>query len=82
MDNISIRTYYVLMIYEPCCLFTLFAGPVASITELTDFIAAAQMAKTESVFFEEEVFTLLDNVFLITLLNNGCGKMGRSSQFR
>lgn len=29
-------------------------GPEASIAELTDFICAAQMAKTEDVFFEEE----------------------------
>ncbi|KAK9052408.1 hypothetical protein SSX86_029037 [Deinandra increscens subsp. villosa] len=29
-------------------------GPEASIAELTDFICAAQMAKTEAVFFEEE----------------------------
>ncbi|CAI9260926.1 unnamed protein product [Lactuca saligna] len=29
-------------------------GPEASIVELTDFICAAQMAKTEDVFFEEE----------------------------
>lgn len=29
-------------------------GPGASIVELTDFICAAQMAKTEDVFFEEE----------------------------
>lgn len=29
-------------------------GPEASIVELTDFICAAQMAKTEAVFFEEE----------------------------
>lgn len=29
-------------------------GPEASIAELTDFISAAQMAKTEDVFFEEE----------------------------
>ncbi|KAL7609929.1 hypothetical protein Lser_V15G13203 [Lactuca serriola] len=29
-------------------------GPEASIVELTDFICAAQMAKTEAVFFEDE----------------------------
>ncbi|XP_024974277.1 DNA (cytosine-5)-methyltransferase DRM2-like [Cynara cardunculus var. scolymus] len=29
-------------------------GPEATIAELTDFIGAAQMAKTEDVFFEEE----------------------------
>nr|XP_043606390.1 DNA (cytosine-5)-methyltransferase DRM2-like [Erigeron canadensis] len=29
-------------------------GPEASITELTDFILAAQMAKTEDVFYEDE----------------------------
>ncbi|KAJ0754534.1 putative DNA (cytosine-5-)-methyltransferase [Helianthus annuus] len=36
-------------------------GPDASIAELTDMIYAAQMAKADTVFFEEEVFTFLDD---------------------
>ncbi|GKF45793.1 hypothetical protein Tco_0135595, partial [Tanacetum coccineum] len=56
-------------------------GPDASIVDLIEFISASQMAKTEALYFEEEVFTLLDNVVLIILLNNGCGRMGRSSWF-
>ncbi|KAM0003821.1 putative DNA (cytosine-5-)-methyltransferase [Helianthus debilis subsp. tardiflorus] len=36
-------------------------GPDAPIAELTDMIYAAQMAKADAVFFEEEVFTFLDD---------------------